>query len=80
VEKRDHQFARGLSGTTDGNVLRAWGIPTVRLGLAGMAGLHSDLPAMYDGCRVGDLRRLTRCYVYALIDTCTRTRAETRPV
>jgi acetylornithine deacetylase/succinyl-diaminopimelate desuccinylase-like protein len=78
VEKRDHEFARGLSGTTDGNVLRAWGIPTVRLGLPGLAGLHSDLPAMYDGCRVEDLKRLTRCYVYALIDTCTRTRVEVR--
>jgi len=33
---------------------------------------------MFDGCRVEDLRRLTRCYVYALIDTCTRSRAETR--
>jgi acetylornithine deacetylase/succinyl-diaminopimelate desuccinylase-like protein len=77
VEKRDHEFARGLSGTTDGNVLRAWGIPTARLGLPALAGLHSDLPVMFDGCRVEDLRRLTRCYVYAIIDTCTRSRAET---
>jgi hypothetical protein len=78
VEKRDHEFARGLSGTTDGNVLRAWGIPTARLGLPALAGLRSDLPVMFDGCRVEDLMRLTRCYVHAIIDTCTRSRAETR--
>ncbi len=78
VEKRDHEFIGGLSGTTDGNVLRAWGIPTARLGLPGLAGRDVDLPVMFDGCRVEDLRRLTRCYVYALIDTCTRSRAETR--
>ena len=78
VEKRDHVSSGGLSGTTDGNVLRAWGIPTARLGLPGLAGLQSDLPPMFDGCRLEDLRRLTRCYVYALIDTCTRSREETR--
>jgi acetylornithine deacetylase/succinyl-diaminopimelate desuccinylase-like protein len=78
VEKRDHEFARGLSGTTDGNVLRAWGIPTARLGLPALAGLHSKLPVMFDGCRVDDLMRLTRCYVHAIIDTCTRSREQTR--
>ena len=78
VEKRDHVSSGGLSGTTDGNVLRAWGIPTARLGLPGLAGLQSDLPPMFDGCRLEDLRRLTQCYVYALIDTCTRSREETR--
>jgi acetylornithine deacetylase/succinyl-diaminopimelate desuccinylase-like protein len=78
VEQRDHVFARDLSGTTDGNVLRAWGIPTARLGLPALAAPGSDLPPMFDGCRLEDLRRLTRCYVWALIDTCTRSRAETR--
>jgi acetylornithine deacetylase/succinyl-diaminopimelate desuccinylase-like protein len=78
VEKREHEFTRGLSGTSDGNVLRAWGIPTARLGLPGVGSLHPDMPVMFDGVRVEDLKRLTRCYVYALIDTCTRTREETR--
>ncbi|TPW03600.1 MAG: hypothetical protein FD129_3017 [bacterium] len=76
VEKRPHAFARDLSGTTDGNVLRTWGIPTARLGLPGLANPDLGWPPMFDACRVEDLRRLTRCYVHALIDTCTRSRAQ----
>jgi len=75
IEKRSHVFARETSGTTDGNVLRTWGIPTARLGLPGI--VDADRPPMFDACRVEDLRRLTRCYVHALIDTCTRSREQT---
>ncbi len=78
VEKRPHVFARELSGTTDGNVLRAWGIPTARLGLPGLMTPDPSWPSMFDACRVEDLERLTKCYVHALVDTCTRPRAETR--
>ena len=66
----------GLSGTTDGAILRQWGIPTARVGLPGMAEPEPDWPPMFDACRVGDLERLTRVYVHALIDTCTRSREE----
>lgn len=66
----------GLSGTTDGAILRGAGIPTARVGLPGMAEPEPDWPPMFDACRVGDLERLTRVYVQALIDTCARPREE----
>jgi acetylornithine deacetylase/succinyl-diaminopimelate desuccinylase-like protein len=78
TEKRAHVFARETSGTTDGNVLRTWGIPTARLGLPALVDAARGWPPMFDACRIEDLRRLTRCYVRALVDTCTRGRAETR--
>ena len=67
----------GLSGTTDGAILRNAGIPTARIGLPGMAEPEPDWPPMFDACRIGDLERLTRVYLHALIDTCTRDREET---
>ena len=64
----------GLSGTTDGAILRNAGIPTVRIGLPGMAEPEPGWPPMFDACRTGDLERLTRVYARALVDTCTRDR------
>ena len=66
----------GLSGTTDGAILRNAGIATARIGLPGMAEPEPDWPPMFDACRIGDLERLTRVYLHALIDTCTRDREE----
>ena len=66
----------GLSGTTDGPILRNAGIATARGGLPGMAEPEPDWPPMFDACRIGDLERLARGYIHALVDTCTRTRAE----
>ena len=68
----------GLSGTTDGAILRNAGIATARIGLPGMAEPEPDWPPMFDACRIGDLERLTRVYLHALIDTCTREREEMR--
>ena len=67
----------GLSGTTDGPILRRAGIATARVGLPGMAEPEPDWPPMFDACRIADLERLSRVYVHALIDTCTRPREET---
>ncbi|MSQ71110.1 MAG: M20/M25/M40 family metallo-hydrolase [Betaproteobacteria bacterium] len=72
VEGRIQEDLTGLSGTTDGNILRHWGIPTVRLGLPGLMAPEKGWPPMYDVTRASDLRRLTECYVHAIIDTCTR--------
>ena len=66
----------GLSGTTDGPILRNAGIATARVGLPGMAEPEPDWPPMFDACRIGDLERLARVYIHALVDTCTRPRAE----
>ena len=65
-----------LSGTTDGAILRNAGIPTARIGLPGMAEPEPGWPPMFDACRIGDLERLTRVYLHALVDTCTREREE----
>jgi acetylornithine deacetylase/succinyl-diaminopimelate desuccinylase-like protein len=70
------KIVSGLSGTTDGAILRHAGIPTARVGLPGMAEPEPDWPPMFDAVRVRDLERLTRVYVHALVDTCTRTRDE----
>lgn len=75
-EGRPHAFATRTSGTSDGNVLRNWGIPTARLGLPGHINPEPGWPPNYDACRAGDLERLTRAYVRVIIDTCTRAREE----
>jgi len=79
VEERPHAFVRDQSGTTDGNVLRNAGIPTARLGLPGLMHPEPGWPPNYDACRVESLARLTRAYVHAIVDTCTRRRDEIAP-
>ena len=72
VEGKPQPDVSRFSGTTDGNILRLWGIPTVRLGLPGLMSPEPGWPPMYDATRVADLRRVTEVYVRTLIDTCTR--------
>ena len=79
VERKPHTPNTRTSGATDANILRSWGIPTARLGIpflnkdAGATNHRrfsmsvSDLPGM---------RQLTKCLVYAIIDTCTRERGQ----
>ena len=79
VEGRPHAARTSQSGATDANVLRGQGIPTARVG---MARVPSDAPMPDDfskGMNVVSLRemeKLTRCLVYAIVDTCTRSRRE----
>lgn len=75
-EQRPHVPKGGTSGATDAAILRGRGIPTARLGLPPM-----PPPAQYPGFSMGAaspaaMQRLTECLVYAIVDTCTRTRAE----
>lgn len=76
VEGRPHTFVRAQSGTTDGNVLRNAGIPTARFGLPGLMNPEAGWPPSFDACRVESMERLTRAYVRAIVDTCTRPREE----
>ena len=76
IEGEPHTPPRGMSGTTDGNVLRLRGIPTVRIGLPGLISQDGSWPPFFDAVRATDLARLTKVYIHALIDTCTRTRDE----
>ena len=72
VEGRKPEEVKRFSGTTDGNILRLWGIPTVRLGLPGQMSPEPGWPPFFDVARPADLKRLTEVYVRMLIDTCTR--------
>lgn len=68
TEGRAHPAISGMSGTTDGNLLRNSGIPTVRMGLPGL--VSAEYPPMYDACRVTDLRRLAQTYIRAIVEAC----------
>ena len=75
-EGRPHEVRGSTSGATDAAILRGRGIPTARLGLP-----RAQAPAAYQGFSMGvanipALQRLTECLVYAIVDTCTRDRAE----
>ncbi|HLY66123.1 MAG TPA: peptidase dimerization domain-containing protein [Chloroflexota bacterium] len=76
VEGRAHEPIVNTSGATDAAILRSRGVPTARLGLP-----PAPPPAGYEGFSMGvvnaaAMERLTRCLVYAIVDTCTRRRAE----
>jgi len=76
VEKRPHQPILNTSGATDAAILRGRGLPTARLGMP-----RAAPPAAYPGFSMGvanaeSMKRLTECLVYAIVDTCTRERAE----
>ena len=79
VEGRPHAFVRQQSGTTDGNVLRNAGIATARFGLPWLMNPEAGWPPSFDACRVESMERLTRAYVHAIVDTCTRPREEVTP-
>src|SRR5579884_291935 len=76
VEGQPHKPILNTSGATDAAILRGRGIPTARLGLP-----RYQAPPEYPGFSMGvangpAMEKLTRCIVYAVIDTCTRTREE----
>ena len=76
VEGRRHEW-RPASGMTDAAVLRSWGIPTARLGGQNSAPRDPSLGFLAgEGADLDNLLRVARCYVYAIIDTCARSRAE----
>ncbi|MDP3659687.1 M20 family metallopeptidase [Phenylobacterium sp.] len=79
VEGSPHRARTGLSGMTDAAVLRTWGIPTARLGGEVR---HAGDPAFGflsgEGADLDVMMRVARCYVFSIIDTCTRSLAEVR--
>jgi acetylornithine deacetylase/succinyl-diaminopimelate desuccinylase-like protein len=80
VEGKPHVPMQGMSAATDGVILRTWGIPTARLGAKALYVPVAGKPtvAEADHCSVENLVHLARCYAYAIVDTCTRTREEVR--
>jgi acetylornithine deacetylase/succinyl-diaminopimelate desuccinylase-like protein len=78
VEGTTHHAITGTSGQTDASALRNLGIPTVRLGYPPVP----TIPSAWQGfgglgvSHIPDLAKVTRAIIYAIIDTCTRSRAE----
>jgi hypothetical protein len=78
VEGTTHHAITGTSGQTDASALRHLGIPTVRLGYPPVP----TIPPAWQGfgglgvSHMPDLARVTQAIIYAIIDTCTRSRAE----
>ena len=77
VEGKPHVARSSMSGMTDAAILRQWGVPVARLGGQLDRGRDPSLGFLSgEGADLDNLIRLARCYVYTIIDTCTRTRAE----
>lgn len=74
VEGRPHEARTGMSGASDTSILRRWGIPTARLGITDSK--QFEQPSYGSGCKIESMERLTRCYIYSIIDNCVRERSE----
>jgi acetylornithine deacetylase/succinyl-diaminopimelate desuccinylase-like protein len=78
VEGTTHHALTGTSGQTDASALRNLGIPTVRLGYPPVP----TIPPAWQGfgglgvSHIPDLAKVTRAMIYAIVDTCTRSRAD----
>jgi acetylornithine deacetylase/succinyl-diaminopimelate desuccinylase-like protein len=78
VERTKHTPRQGTSGATDANILRAWGIPTARLGMPRPRNSSKEQRSGFsmETSNISGMKQLTKCLVYAIIDTCTRDRSE----
>ena len=78
VEKKKHMPRTGTSGATDANILRSHGIPTARLGMPRLRSASENQRTIFsmDTCNVSGMKQLTKCLIYAAIDTCTRERSQ----
>jgi hypothetical protein len=58
--------------------LRAAGIPTARLGMPRLKSASDGQRNRFsmDTCNIAGMKQLTKCLVYAAVDTCTRDRQE----
>ncbi len=65
------------SGQTEAVILRRHGIPTARIGLPAVMTASEDRPKHTMGMAgLAGMRRFTRCLIYSIVDTCTRSREE----
>jgi acetylornithine deacetylase/succinyl-diaminopimelate desuccinylase-like protein len=65
------------SGQTEAVMLRRHGIPTARMGLPAVMTASEDWPRHTMGMvEIAGMRRFTRCLIYSIVDTCTRSREE----
>ena len=77
TEARPHSPFLNTSGQTEAVILRRYGIPTARFGLPAVMTASADRPKHTMGMvEVAGMKRFTRCLIYTIIDTCTRSREE----
>ena len=63
------------SGQTEAVILRRYGIPTARMGLPAVMTASGNRPRHTMGMvEFAGMRRFTRCLIYSIVDTCTRSR------
>jgi acetylornithine deacetylase/succinyl-diaminopimelate desuccinylase-like protein len=79
VENQKHRPRTGTSGATDANILRAAGIPTARLGMPRPKSANERGVFSMETSNIAGMKQLTKCLVYAAVDTCTRNRQEILP-
>lgn len=78
VEGKGHHARTGTSGQTDTSAVRNLGIPTARVGFPPVPTTPPEW-AGFGGMGVSyipDLAKVTKAIIYAVVDTCTRDRAE----
>ena len=79
AEGRPNEFPPPVSGQTDASMIRNLGIPLARFGQDFPA---PGAPPEWDGLggmgfsHIPELAKVTKAAIYAVIDTCTRTRSE----
>jgi len=78
VENKKHMPRTGTSGATDANILRSRDIPTARLGMPRRTAVNENQRSRFsmETSNIAGMKQLTKCLVYAAIDTCTRERGE----
>jgi acetylornithine deacetylase/succinyl-diaminopimelate desuccinylase-like protein len=78
VENKKHTPRTKTSGATDANILRGAGIPTARLGIPRVKSSEQGQRSRFsmEASSIAGMKQLTKCLVYAAIDTCTRERVE----
>lgn len=73
LEGRPPEPIRATSGATDAAILRLWGIPTARWGMAsGVREERATLAMDLDSVELPNLVRFARGLIHAVVDTCTR--------
>ena len=70
VEGAAHRPATGMSGATDANILRAFEIPTARVGMPKAELPNLDFQLGMNAVSVEDLLRLTRFLVHVTLNIC----------
>ena len=74
VQGAVHRPVAGMSGATDANILRAFKVPTARVGLPKVSLQDLDFQLGMNAVAVEDLLRLTRLLVHVTLNVCNHRR------